>query len=86
MLYWLCCRCCCCCCCAARWYEGIIAASDDLATIMTLEGGKPLAEAKAEIAAGWAPHPCAVLSRQMSSCLSTAHLGVQLVRACLLIG
>lgn len=35
-----------------RWYELIIANQDDLARIMTLEQGKPLAEAKGEIAYG----------------------------------
>ncbi|GAA3992792.1 NADP-dependent succinate-semialdehyde dehydrogenase [Comamonas faecalis] len=33
-----------------RWFELIMAHQDDLATIMTLEQGKPLAEAKGEIA------------------------------------
>eukprot|EP00877_Chromochloris_zofingiensis_P000592 jgi/Chrzof1/10533/Cz05g02090.t1_SSADH[v5.2] len=35
-----------------RWYEEIVKASDDIATIMTMESGKPLAEAKSEIASG----------------------------------
>ncbi|NVJ60663.1 MAG: NAD-dependent succinate-semialdehyde dehydrogenase [Gammaproteobacteria bacterium] len=35
-----------------RWYELIMANQDDLAAIMTVEQGKPLAEAKAEIAYG----------------------------------
>jgi succinate-semialdehyde dehydrogenase/glutarate-semialdehyde dehydrogenase len=35
-----------------RWYELIIANVDDLATILTLEQGKPLAEAKGEILYG----------------------------------
>lgn len=35
-----------------RWYELIMANQDDLARIMTLEQGKPLAEAKGEIAYG----------------------------------
>jgi succinate-semialdehyde dehydrogenase/glutarate-semialdehyde dehydrogenase len=35
-----------------RWYQEIVAATDDIAAIMTAECGKPLAEAKAEIAAG----------------------------------
>ncbi len=35
-----------------RWYELILAAQDDLAAIMTLEQGKPLAEARGEIAYG----------------------------------
>jgi succinate-semialdehyde dehydrogenase / glutarate-semialdehyde dehydrogenase len=33
-----------------RWYELLIANQDDLATLMTAEQGKPLAEAKGEIA------------------------------------
>ncbi|MBS0509154.1 MAG: NADP-dependent succinate-semialdehyde dehydrogenase [Proteobacteria bacterium] len=33
-----------------RWFELIMAHQDDLATIMTMEQGKPLAEAKGEIA------------------------------------
>src|ERR1700742_4374456 len=33
-----------------RWYELMIANQDDLATIMTAEQGKPLAESKGEIA------------------------------------
>lgn len=36
------------------WFEEIEKAQDDIATIMTMECGKPLAESKAEIAAGWA--------------------------------
>jgi succinate-semialdehyde dehydrogenase/glutarate-semialdehyde dehydrogenase len=42
------------CCVAAlrRWYHEIVAATDDIAAIMTAECGKPLAESKAEIAAG----------------------------------
>lgn len=35
-----------------RWYQLIMANQDDLARIMTLEQGKPLAEAKGEIAYG----------------------------------
>lgn len=35
-----------------RWYELVMANQDDLARIMTLEQGKPLAEAKGEIAYG----------------------------------
>lgn len=35
-----------------RWYELIMAAQDDLATLMTAEQGKPLAEARGEIAYG----------------------------------
>src|SRR3569833_898758 len=33
-----------------RWYELMMASQDDLATLMTAEQGKPLAEAKGEIA------------------------------------
>ncbi|MEL0098978.1 MAG: NAD-dependent succinate-semialdehyde dehydrogenase [Opitutae bacterium] len=35
-----------------RWYDLVIENTDDLATILTLEMGKPLAEAKGEIAYG----------------------------------
>ena len=35
-----------------RWYELLLANQDDLATLMTAEQGKPLAEAKGEIAYG----------------------------------
>ena len=35
-----------------RWYEAIIAAQDDLAALMTLEQGKPLAESKGEVLYG----------------------------------
>jgi succinate-semialdehyde dehydrogenase/glutarate-semialdehyde dehydrogenase len=35
-----------------RWYELVMAAQDDLATIMTLEQGKPLAESRGEVAYG----------------------------------
>ena len=35
-----------------KWYELILAAQDDLAAIMTLEQGKPLAESKGEIVYG----------------------------------
>ena len=31
------------------WYEAVVAARDDLAVLMTLEQGKPLAEARGEI-------------------------------------
>ncbi len=37
---------------ARSWRDLITTHSDDLATIMTMECGKPLAEAKAEIASG----------------------------------
>jgi len=35
-----------------RWYDLIMAAQDDLARLMTLEQGKPLAEARGEVAYG----------------------------------
>lgn len=35
-----------------RWYDLILAATDDLAVLMTTEQGKPLAEAKGEVAYG----------------------------------
>ncbi|MGL4409305.1 MAG: NAD-dependent succinate-semialdehyde dehydrogenase [Zoogloea sp.] len=35
-----------------RWHDLILANADDLATLMTLEQGKPLAEAKGEVAYG----------------------------------
>ncbi|MRD72642.1 succinate-semialdehyde dehydrogenase [Rhodocyclus tenuis] len=35
-----------------RWFELILAASNDLAQLVTAEGGKPLAEAKGEVAFG----------------------------------
>ena len=35
-----------------RWFDAMMAAQDDLATILTAEQGKPLAEAKGEIAYG----------------------------------
>ncbi|WP_428774864.1 NAD-dependent succinate-semialdehyde dehydrogenase [Vibrio sp.] len=35
-----------------KWFDLLIAATDDLAKIMTLEQGKPLAEAKGEVAYG----------------------------------
>ena len=35
-----------------RWYDAIVEASDDIATIMTAECGKPLAEAKGEVIQG----------------------------------
>ena len=37
---------------ACRWYDLVIAAQDDIATIMTMEGGKPLKESKGEFASG----------------------------------
>lgn len=37
-----------------RWYELVLAAQDDIATIMTVESGKPLAESKAEFLGGCA--------------------------------
>lgn len=36
-----------------RWYELVLAAEDDIATIMTMEGGKPLKESKGEFASGY---------------------------------
>ena len=42
--------------CLRRWYELVLAAQDDIATIMTVESGKPLAESKAEFLGG-----CAIL-------------------------
>lgn len=35
-----------------RWHDEIVKAADDIAVLMTMECGKPLAEAKAEIASG----------------------------------
>jgi succinate-semialdehyde dehydrogenase/glutarate-semialdehyde dehydrogenase len=35
-----------------RWYEAIIASQEDLAVLMTLEQGKPLAESRSEVAYG----------------------------------
>jgi succinate-semialdehyde dehydrogenase/glutarate-semialdehyde dehydrogenase len=35
-----------------RWYDEIVAHADDLALLLTLEQGKPLAEAKAEVLGG----------------------------------
>ena len=32
-----------------RWYEGMVTHREDLATLITLEGGKPLAEARTEV-------------------------------------
>ena len=37
---------------ACRWYDLVLAAEDDIATIMTMEGGKPLKESKGEFASG----------------------------------
>ncbi len=37
---------------ACRWYDAVIAATDDIAAIMTAECGKPLAESKAEMVQG----------------------------------
>ncbi len=45
-------------CCIAslcRWYELVLAAEEDIATIMTMEGGKPLKESKGEFASGYVP-------------------------------
>lgn len=39
-------------CVVRRWHDLILQSADDIATIMTFESGKPLAEAKAEIAGG----------------------------------
>ena len=38
--------------CMCRWYDLVLAAEDDIATIMTMEGGKPLKESKGEFASG----------------------------------
>ena len=37
-----------------RWYELVLEAQDDIATIMTVESGKPLAESKSECLSGCA--------------------------------
>lgn len=36
-----------------RWYDLVLAAREDIAVLMTLESGKPLAESKAEFDNGW---------------------------------
>ena len=44
---------------ACRWYDLVLAAEDDIATIMTVESGKPLKESKGEFTSGCAllqPH------------------------------
>ena len=38
--------------CCCRWYDLVLAAEDDIATIMTMEGGKPIKESKGEFASG----------------------------------
>ena len=40
--------------CARRWHQLVCEAADDIAVIMTMECGKPLAESKAEIMGGCA--------------------------------
>lgn len=35
-----------------RWHSEILKHTDDIATLMTLEGGKPLAESRAELQSG----------------------------------
>ena len=37
---------------ACRWYDAVVEASEDIATIMTAECGKPLAEAQGEVIQG----------------------------------
>ena len=51
-----------------RWYDLVLAAQDDIATIMTVESGKPLAESKSEFLGGCAactdevqPRECVVM-------------------------
>jgi succinate-semialdehyde dehydrogenase/glutarate-semialdehyde dehydrogenase len=39
-----------------RWYDLVLAAQDDIATIMTVESGKPLAESKSEFLGGCAAY------------------------------
>lgn len=39
---------------SCRWFEQLRDNKDDIATLMALESGKPLAQAKAEIASGYA--------------------------------
>lgn len=38
---------------ACRWYDLVLAAQDDIATIMTVESGKPFAESKGEFTSGY---------------------------------
>lgn len=35
-----------------RWYDLVVAAEDDICTIMTVESGKPFKESKAEFVGG----------------------------------
>ena len=35
-----------------RWYDLVLEAEDDIATIMTMEGGKPLKESHGEFQSG----------------------------------
>ena len=37
-----------------RWYDLVVAAEDDIATLMTVESGKPLKESKGEFTSGCA--------------------------------
>ena len=36
-----------------RWYDLVVAAREDIAVLMTLESGKPLAESRGEFDNGW---------------------------------
>lgn len=37
---------------SCRWYDLVLEAEDDISTIMTMEGGKPLKESHGEFASG----------------------------------
>ena len=37
---------------SCRWYDLVVAAEDDICTIMTVESGKPFKESKAEFVGG----------------------------------
>ena len=67
-----------------RWYELVLAAEDDIATIMTMEGGKPLKESKGEFASGYLL--CPVLF-SIGSCFAQRSLSIRhfaVVMQCLL--
>ena len=56
-----------------RWRDLILAHAQDLAVIMTSECGKPLAEARAEVASGYAASSSLLLSVDASHACQEIH-------------
>ncbi|MDW8469495.1 MAG: aldehyde dehydrogenase family protein [Burkholderiales bacterium] len=55
-----------------RWYDLVMAAQDDLALLLTTEQGKPLAEARGEIAYGASFHRAGTPRKESASATATS--------------